>query len=122
LKRVDTSDKRGNFDVVATSRLAQVAKMTLQPGEASDSKPSNEHPKSEQWLFVLSGSGEAIIHDHAGKIRRTPLQPESLLLIERGELHQIKNTGRQPLATLNLYAPPAYDADGEVRDEAKGKN
>jgi mannose-6-phosphate isomerase-like protein (cupin superfamily) len=122
VKRLRISGRNGSFDVLTSSRLAQVAKMTLRPGEASDSKPSNEHPKSEQWLFVLSGSGEAIIHDKAGKFRRTRLEPESLLVIQRGESHQIKNTGRRALSTLNFYVPPAYDADGEVRDTAKGKN
>ncbi len=84
---------------------------------ASDSQPSNEHPKSEQWLFVLSGSGEAIVHDRSGKVHRTRLQPNSLLVIERGELHQIKNTGRRSLSTLNFYVPPAYDADGDAKEK-----
>jgi mannose-6-phosphate isomerase-like protein (cupin superfamily) len=46
------------------------------------------------------------------------LQPNSLLVIERGERHQIKNTGRRQLATLNIYVPPAYTGDGELRDDA----
>ena len=90
--------------------------MTLRPGAASDSQPSNEHPKSEQWLFVLSGSGEAIVHDRSGKVHRARLKANSLLVIERGELHQIKNTGRRSLSTLNFYVPPAYDSDGDVKE------
>jgi mannose-6-phosphate isomerase-like protein (cupin superfamily) len=119
VKHVKSGSKRGTFNVLTTSRLAQAAKMTLQPGEASDSEPSNEHPKSEQWLFVVSGTGIAVIHDHAGKVRRSRLEAESLLLIQRGERHQIKNTGSQRLATLNFYVPPAYDAQGEVREDAQ---
>jgi mannose-6-phosphate isomerase-like protein (cupin superfamily) len=34
-------------------------------------------------------------------------------LIEKGEPHQITNTGEVPLVTLNLYAPPAYDKQGD---------
>jgi oxalate decarboxylase/phosphoglucose isomerase-like protein (cupin superfamily) len=37
------------------------------------------------------------------------------LVIEKGELHQIKNSGRRPLVTINWYVPPAYDAGGEPR-------
>jgi oxalate decarboxylase/phosphoglucose isomerase-like protein (cupin superfamily) len=118
MKRFKTGSQRGSFDVVTSTCLAQAAKMTLRAGAASDSHPSNEHPHSEQWLFVISGTGEAIVHDRSGKVRRTKLQPNSLLVIERGERHQIKNTGRRQLATLNIYVPPAYTGDGELRDDA----
>jgi mannose-6-phosphate isomerase-like protein (cupin superfamily) len=117
VKHFKTEAKHGSFDVIVSTRLAQAAKMTLRAGAASDSHPSNEHPHSEQWLFVLAGMGEAIVHDRSGKKRRTKLEPNSLLVIERGERHQIKNTGRRQLATLNLYVPPAYTPDGDVRDE-----
>ena len=39
----------------------------------------------------------------------------SLLLIERGEAHEIRNTGRTPLKTVNFYSPPAYTRDGDER-------
>lgn len=115
MKHIKTGAKRGTFDVLESTRLAQVAKMTLRPGAASDSRPSNEHPRSEQWLFVVSGTGEAIVHDRSGKAHRARLQPNSLLVIERGERHQIKNTGRGRLATINVYVPPAYDREGDVK-------
>ncbi len=118
MKHFKTGSQRGSFDVVTSTRLAQAAKMTLRAGAASDSHPSNEHPHSEQWLFVLSGTGEAIIHDRSGKRRRTKLQPNSLLVIERGERHQIKNTGRRQLATLNIYRPPGLHRGRGTRDEA----
>ena len=34
-------------------------------------------------------------------------------LIERGETHEIRNTGKEPLRTVNFYVPPAYDAAGK---------
>lgn len=87
--------------------------MTLRPGGASDDEPSNEHPDCEQWLFVISGSGAAVIGKRRGSLRRVALAENSLLLIEKGELHQIKNTGRRALVTINFYVPPAYNPDGE---------
>ena len=36
----------------------------------------------------------------------------ALLLIERGDRHEIRNDGRAPLVTLNFYVPPAYTKRG----------
>ena len=41
------------------------------------------------------------------------LGPGTLLVIERGEAHEIRATGEQPLSTVNFYSPPAYADDGE---------
>jgi hypothetical protein len=35
------------------------------------------------------------------------------MLIERRERHEVRNTGRGLLRTLNLYVPPAYRRDGD---------
>jgi mannose-6-phosphate isomerase-like protein (cupin superfamily) len=50
---------------------------------------------------------------------RYSLKAGALLLIEHGDRHEIRNTGRTLLKTLNLYAPPAYTASGEERPAAK---
>ena len=84
--------------------------MTLRPGQNTSDGPVNEHPRCEQWLFVVSGAGRAVV----GK-SRVPLKANSLLVIEQGEPHQITNTGRSPLVTLNLYAPPAYTKSGDLK-------
>jgi mannose-6-phosphate isomerase-like protein (cupin superfamily) len=44
---------------------------------------------------------------------RVELRAGTLPLIARGETHEIRNTGREPRLTLNLYVPPAYTADGK---------
>lgn len=93
--------------------------MTLQPGATSDTEVSNEHPKCEQWLYVIAGTGTAIIVPRRGMRTSVKLKQGTLLVIERGERHQIKNTGRAPLRTLNLYVPPAYDTGGEVLPSAR---
>lgn len=115
MKRIATGLKRGQFDLLCSTRGAQAAKMTLRPKAESDSQPSNEHPRSEQWLFVVSGVGEALIGKSRRSMRRVPLARNALLVIEKGELHQIKNTGRRALVTMNFYVPAAYDEDGEPR-------
>jgi mannose-6-phosphate isomerase-like protein (cupin superfamily) len=113
MKHIKTGKKRGKFNLLANTREVQAAMMTLRPGDTSDDEPSNEHRGSEQWLFVISGSGEAKIGKRRGQLRRIKLEPGSLLIIEKGELHQIVNSGKRSLRTINFYAPPAYDEEGE---------
>jgi mannose-6-phosphate isomerase-like protein (cupin superfamily) len=36
------------------------------------------------------------------------LKPGGVVLIEAGDRHEIRNTGRSLLKTLSVYAPPAY--------------
>lgn len=101
------------FQVLMGNRRVQAAQMTIAPGD-SEGGPRNRHGGADQWLFVVSGRGTAII-----KGRRHALGKGSLLLIERGERHEIRNTGRQPLKTLNFYSPPAYTADGDELPAAR---
>lgn len=116
MKHVDTRKKRGFFKRLMESSSVQAAMMMLRPGQSSSEKPENEHPGAEQWLYVVSGTGRARVGKRAVK-----LGEGSLLLIERGEAHQITNTGQGQLVTVNFYAPPAYDEEGEVRGSVKGK-
>jgi mannose-6-phosphate isomerase-like protein (cupin superfamily) len=113
MRHIKTGAKRGKFNLLTHTREVQAAMMTLRPGGSSDDEPSNEHSSSEQWLFVVSGSGEVKIGKRRGQLRRIKLETGSLLLIEKGELHQIVNTSKRSLRTINFYAPPAYDAEGE---------
>jgi mannose-6-phosphate isomerase-like protein (cupin superfamily) len=98
---------RQGFRVHRGNRRSEAAEMVIEPGGA-EGGPGNRHRGADQWLFVLEGRGTATV---AGKRRR--LAPGGLLLIERGEKHEIKNTGRMLLRTLNFYVPPAYRKDGE---------
>lgn len=115
MKMKQTAKLKGEFKVAIQSRAARGAIMTLAPGASSDEQLSNEHPASEQWLFVISGSGVAEGRLPGKQTRRVALRPGTLLAIERGELHQITNSGAEPLRTVNLYVPPAYGADGTPR-------
>jgi mannose-6-phosphate isomerase-like protein (cupin superfamily) len=95
------------FRVAFAVRKAQAAEMVIAPGD-SEGGPDNRHRGADQWLYVVSGAGVAIVDG-----RRVVLKTGRLLVIERGERHEIRNTGRTPLRTLNFYYPPAFDADGE---------
>jgi mannose-6-phosphate isomerase-like protein (cupin superfamily) len=81
--------------------------MTLAPGQA-EGGPGNHHRGADQWLFVVAGTGEAVVNGET-----VPLKAGTLLLIQRGDTHEIRNTGDGPLRTLNVYVPPAYAEGGE---------
>jgi mannose-6-phosphate isomerase-like protein (cupin superfamily) len=95
------------FRVAIGNTRSQAATMTLAPGD-SEGGPDNRHRGADQWLFVRSGSGAAIVNG-----RRVRLRAGSIVLIERGDRHEIRNTGRTPLRTLNVYLPPAYTKAGD---------
>lgn len=95
------------FNVVLGNQRSQAAQMVLAPGK-SEGNAQNRHRGADQWLFVISGRGTARVND-----TRHALRPGSLLLIERGDRHEIRNNGETKLVTLNFYVPPAYAAGGE---------
>ena len=95
------------FRVVLGDDRSQAAQMTLGPGQ-TEGGPDNRHRGADQWLFVVEGEGEAIVEGE-----RVELRAGTLVLIQRGETHEIRNTGREPLKTLNVYVPPGYTADGD---------
>jgi mannose-6-phosphate isomerase-like protein (cupin superfamily) len=104
-----------DFKVAIGNRRSQCAEMTRPPGE-SEGGPGNKHRGSDQWLFVVSGKGVAIVEK-----QRVQLQAGTVLLIELGETHQIRNTGTTPLKTVNFYVPPGYSQDGDELPRGKAE-
>jgi mannose-6-phosphate isomerase-like protein (cupin superfamily) len=89
-------------------RQSQAGEMVIAP-RGKEGGPRNRHRGVDQWLFVVSGTGSALING-----RRHGLRSGSLLLIEHGDEHEIENTDKKaPLRTLNFYVPPAYTKYGE---------
>lgn len=102
MQLIETADAAGFFEVVASTHRSQAATMVLAPGESTGG-PENRHPGADQWLYVISGEGLGTVEG-----QRVEIVPGSLLLIEAGESHEIENTGKDPLRTINVYAPPEY--------------
>ncbi len=102
MRRVHVRGAREFFTVLAGTDRSQAATMVLRPGQSTGGE-DNAHASSDQWLYVVSGAGRAVVGGRA-----VDLEAGSLLLIEAGEPHEITNTGREPLVTVNVYAPPAY--------------
>ncbi len=90
------------FRVVAGTDRSQAATMVLQAGESTGG-PDNRHTAADQWIFVVSGDGRAVVEGET-----VPLAPGSLLLIEAGEGHEITSGDHEALDMVTFYAPPEY--------------
>lgn len=101
------------FRVALGNKRVQAAEMVIEPGDA-EGGPENRHSGADQWLFVLAGTGVAKING-----RRHALKTGTLILIEHGEQHEVRNTGRTLLKTINFYNPPAYTKTGNELPRAK---
>lgn len=90
------------FQVLESTQRSQVAEMVLDSGRSTGG-PNNNHPNSDQWLYVMEGKGTAVINGRSVKFEQG-----DLVLIEAGENHEVRNTGKEDLKTFNIYTPKAY--------------
>src|SRR5262249_9751128 len=95
------------FRVALGDRHSQAAQMVLAPGDR-EGGPDNRPPTYDTGLDVAAGTGSAMANGE-----RIELREGTLVLIQRGDAHEIRNTGRVPLRTVTVYVPPAYSAAGE---------
>jgi mannose-6-phosphate isomerase-like protein (cupin superfamily) len=94
---------------------SQAAVMVL-PAGGKEGDPDNNHRGADQWLFVVEGTGAAIINGH-----KTILKTGMMVLIEAGDRHEIRNTGRSLLKTVSVYVPPAYRDEETELPAGRGK-
>ena len=100
---------RPGFRLSAANAKSQAAVMVLAVG-GKEGGSDNLHKGADQWLYVVDGSGVAIINGH-----KTRLKAGTIVLIEAGDRHEIRNTGRTLLKTVSVYVPPAYrDEENEL--------
>jgi len=101
MKRTKMTFQKG-FRLGVGNDRSQSAVMVLAKGGV-EGDAHNRHRGADQWLFVVSGSGVAKING-----REIDLAAGTMVLIERGDMHEIRNTGRSLLKTVSVYVPPAY--------------
>lgn len=94
------------FRVVLGDNCSQAAQMTLDPGQIEGGS-DNRHRRADQWLLIVNGEGLDIVEGERAEFREG-----TLLLVQRDYTHEIRNTGSEPLRTLNVYFPPAYTTEG----------
>ncbi len=96
------SDSESGFVVLENGENVQTAVMTLGAGEESGPF-ANEHPASEQVLFVVRGTLESEI----GSERRM-LKAGDSVIVPRAVPHRFVNRSSEPTVTFNVYSPKAY--------------
>jgi mannose-6-phosphate isomerase-like protein (cupin superfamily) len=90
------------FSVLQTGERAQTAVMSIGPGEATGAK-ENEHPQSEQVLYVVEGELLAEIGE-----RTFIMRAGDSTIVRRNVPHRFTNRTNRCALTFNVYAPPAY--------------
>ena len=106
---------RPGFRLSVGNVPSQAAVMVLPVG-GKEGGPDNDHRGADQWLFVVKGTGAAIINGH-----KTILKTGMMVLIEAGDRHEIRNTGRSLLKTVSVYVPPAYRDEETELPAGRGK-
>lgn len=96
----DFTDNASEWEILEQTPRTQAAVMTVPAGQKVGDR-QNRHVNADQWLYVISGSGEAIVEGN-----RFALSSGNLLLIEAGEAHEIHAFDGAPLRTVNFYGPP----------------
>ena len=108
--------------VLFTGTRSQLVMMSIPPGGEVGEEI---HTYTEQTLFFLSGTGQAIL---GGKTN--PIRPGDVVVVVPGTKHNFINTGSVPLKIYTVYDPPNHidgtteatkvEADANVQDEAYG--
>jgi len=91
--------------VLTTGPNTQVVIMSIKPGEDIGEET---HPDNDQVLYLLSGSGKAVL-DH----QESDYKAGDLVLVPAGRLHNFINTGSGDLKIITAYSPP-HHPDGTV--------
>lgn len=103
----DLTTIKQEFQVIAGTDRSQIAAMNIAPAHSSGEFGS-EHPKSDQVMLVLAGEASVRVGETT-----VAMKTGDMILIAAGEPHQVRNAGLGELRTVNFYAPPAYDEQGE---------
>jgi mannose-6-phosphate isomerase-like protein (cupin superfamily) len=102
---VDVRDSAGEFRILQTTALSQLAVMRLVQGGATSEKPS-VHPRSDQTVMLLEGGLTAEIGGEVGE-----LGPGEAVVVPAGVPHRFLQRGSGTALAFTVYSPPAYSED-----------
>src|ERR1035437_10145106 len=101
----DTQTNTDFRKVLFTGTRSQLVIMSIPPdGEVG----AETHTYTEQTLFFLSGTGEAVLDG-----KTSPIGPGDVVVVVPGTEHNFINTGTVPLKIYTVYAPPNH-IDGTI--------
>ncbi len=102
--------------VIWTGKHMQIALMSIPVGEEIGWET---HGGGDQLIIIKDGVGEIFLGGtEASPAVRKTADEGSGIIIPEGTLHNIRNSGREPLKLISVYAPPEhpYGAVSETRD------
>ncbi len=102
-----TLENKNFRKVIFTTNNSQLVLMSLLPGEEIGMEV---HPDNYQFFRVDKGDGTVIIDGVESSI-----SDGSAIVIPKGVLHNIINTGMDPMKLYTLYMPP-HHKDGTVHE------
>ena len=102
MSAINVRESKSWFSLLQTAELSQTAVMSIGPGEESGPK-ENEHPGSEQVLYVIEGE----LHAEIGE-RSFTMHAGDSTIVRRDVPHRFINRGQLADLTFNVYTPPAY--------------
>jgi mannose-6-phosphate isomerase-like protein (cupin superfamily) len=101
--------------VIFTGVHSQLVVMALGPGEEIGAEVHDV----DQFIYVVKGEGQAAIEGTVA-----PFAKGDALCIPAGRLHNVWNSGEEPLKLFTVYSPPQHAAGtvqkvkADVRDES----
>ena len=69
------------------------------PGERV--RPAHSHPNGEEVIYIMTGSGRALIGNDVHKVRAG-----MAVLFPQGVVHMLHNTGAEEMKVVCFFAPP----------------
>jgi len=70
----------------------------------------HNHPGSEEMLFVISGEGEQMVEDDAGRPMTRHVKAGDMVFIPADVFHSTMNTTWEPMRILAIYSPGGPEA------------
>lgn len=71
----------------------------IAPGERV--RPAHSHPNGEEVVYIVSGSGRALVD---GEV--TAIRAGTTVLFPQGKIHMLHNTGGEEMKVVCFFAPP----------------
>ena len=91
--------------VLYTGHNLQLVLMCILPG---DEIGAEVHDDRDQFFRIEQGSGEIVIDETCHKVKA-----DDGVVVPQGSLHNVRNTGSEPLRLYTIYGPPEHK-DGTV--------
>lgn len=75
-------------------------------------RPAHSHPRGEEAVYVIHGSGRALVNGEVASIREG-----SLVLFPQGQTHMLHNTGSEEMKVICFFSPATNLENYKMHEE-----